>query len=239
MKRFVILGLPRSGSTYLMTLLNAHRQVICSGEQFNPYGVVDVDDKDDSHEAVLGRDKDPVGHMRAFFESAEKRGVACAGFKYMIGHNLQILQELARSPEISILYIWRENRLAQTSSLIKAAQSKNWAQTRRDGHIESKIHASPRDISRYWHEYATYDHLISMWLEGLSNPKITYEYRDLFQPEFKRDVCAFLGVPHQRGMKSPLVKQGSNAIIDRFSMPKPVQYYFTQIGLARWLEDEL
>ena len=31
------LGLPRSGTTYLMSLLNAHPDVICAGEHFNPH----------------------------------------------------------------------------------------------------------------------------------------------------------------------------------------------------------
>lgn len=239
MRRFVILGLPRSGSTYLMTLLNAHRDISCSGEQFNPYAVVDVEADDNSHEAVLGRDKDPIAHMTAFFERAEAKGVACAGFKYMIGHNIQILHELARTPDITIIYVWRENRLAQISSLIKATRSKKWAQTISDNHITRKIHATPREISQHWHEYATYDHLISMWLKGLPNHHVTYEYRDLFKPDFGRDICAFLGVPYRRRMKSPLVKQGTNSILDRFEQPNPIRYYFNQLGLSHWLEDEL
>lgn len=239
MRRFVILGLPRSGSTYLMTLLNAHPDIQCSGEQFNPYAVVGVETDDDSHEAVLGRDMDPVGHMAAFFAQAEAKGVACGGFKYMIGHNLKIMAELARDPDITILYIWRENRLAQVSSLFKALRSKKWAQTEPDAYINEKIHATPRNISQRWHEFTTYDHLVSLWLKGLHNPQFTCEYRDLFKPDFERDICDFLGVRYMPNMKSPLVKQGSNAILDRFEHPDPIRYYFTQVDQAHWLEEEL
>lgn len=239
MKRFVILGLPRSGSTYLMTLLNAHRDMVCSGEQFNPYGVIGVNERDDSHEAVLGRDKDPVGHMTAFFEREQAQNVTCAGFKYMIGHNIKILHELARDPDVTIIHIWRDNRLAQVSSLIKAIRSKNWAQTRSNEHIEQKIHVTPRDISHRWHEYATFDHLIGMWLKTLPNAHISYEYRDLFKPDFEQGICAYLGVPYTPSMQSPLVKQSHNAILDRFEDPNPIRYYFTQVGYAHWLENEL
>lgn len=240
MKRFVILGLPRSGSTYLMTLLDAHRDVTCAGEQFNPYKVIGVgSDMDDSHAAFLGRDKDPVGHMHSFFDRTGSTGVACGGFKYMIGHNLKILEELARDPDLTIIYVWRENRLAQVSSLIKAASSKAWAQTKIDEHVTRKINVTPRQVSHRWHEYATFDYLVSMWLERLENPKVTYEYREMFQPGFEEKLCAFLGVPHRRGMKSKLVKQGSNTIEERFTNPGPIRYYFNQIGLGRWLEDEL
>ncbi len=248
MKRFVILGLPRSGTTYLMTLLDAHRDVACAGEQYNPYSVIGMTTKgllgrkvqeDDSHEAVLGRDKDPVGHMRAFFADLETKGVVCGGFKFMIGHNLAVLKALAEDPDLSIIYVWRENRLAQVSSLIKAGQSKQWAQTKVNAHLEQKIHATPRQISHRWHEYATFDHLISMWLEGLPNPKVTYEYREMFQDGFNEGLCDFLDLGTSTGMKSPLVKQGSNAIEQRFEDPKPIRYYFNQVGLGHWLEDEL
>ena len=238
MKRFVILGLPRSGTTYLMSLLDAHRDVICAGEQYNPYAVIGAE-HDDSHAAVLGRDKDPVGHMHRFFEEAAAKGAACGGFKFMIGHNLNVLQALAEDPGICIIYVWRENRLAQVSSLIKAHQSRKWAQSKPDEHVTRKIGATPRQISHRWHEYATFDHLISIWLAKLSNPRITYEYRELFRPGFEEQVCNFLEVPYRRGMKSPLVKQSSNSIVERFEDPRPIRYYFTQIGLKRWLEDEL
>jgi LPS sulfotransferase NodH len=238
MKRFVILGLPRSGTTYLMSLLDAHRDVICAGEQYNPYAVIGAEE-DDSYAAVMGRDKDPVGHMYRFFEEAEAKGAASGGFKFMIGHNLRVLRKLAVDPDISIIYVWRENRLAQVSSLIKAHQSKKWAQSKADAHVTRKIRATPRQISHRWHEYSTFDHLISIWLAGLPNPKVTYEYRELFQPGFEQEVCEFLDVEHRRGMKSKLVKQGHNSIADRFEDPGPIRNYFIQIGLKRWLEDEL
>ena len=222
-----------------MTLLDAHRDVVCAGEQYNPYGVIDTVKTDNSHEAVMGRDKDPVGHMRHFFRETAAQGVVCGGFKFMIGHNLRVLQQLAADPEITIIYIWRENRLAQAASLIKAEESLKWAQTRPDKHISRKVSASPRQISQRWHEFATTDHLIGLWLAGLPNHKITYEYCDLFKPGFNEGVCAFLGVTYQPEMKSPLVKQSNNSIVERFEHPNPIRYYFNQLGLARWLGDEL
>jgi LPS sulfotransferase NodH len=240
MKRFVILGLPRSGSTYLMTLLDAHRDVACAGEQYNPYTVIGAGkERDDSHEAVLGRDRQPLAHLQKFYEQTEARGVAWGGFKFMIGHNLKVLQMLAADPDITIIYIWRENRLAQVASLIKASDTKNWAQTRRNDHVTRKVRATPRQISHRWHEYATFDHLVSQWLAPLSNPKVTYEYRELFQPGFEQKLCDFLGISYDKKMKSPLVKQSSNTIEERFEEPAPIRYYFHQLGLGHWLEDEL
>lgn len=239
MDRFLILGLPRSGSTYLMTLLNAHGEVFCSGEQYNPYAVVGIAERDDNHETVLGRDKAPLDFMESFFENAAEKGVAWAGFKYMIGHNVEVLNALAEDPDLAFIYVWRENRLAQASSLIKAVQSQNWAQTEADDHVARKVHATPRQISQRWHEYATYDALFGQWLAGRPNRKITLEYRELFAPGFEERICGFLGLRADPRMKSPLVKQSPNKILDRFAKPGPIQYYFRQIGYGRWLDEEL
>lgn len=239
MKRFIILGLPRSGSTYLMSLLNAHSKILCSGEEFNPYAVVGVAAKDDSHQSVICRDTDPLGFFTGFFDEAQRQSFDCAGFKFMIGHNIEVLQEIADDPDVMILYVWRENRLAQASSWIKALTTRNWAQTSPDAQIGEKVHATPRQISQHWHEFASYDYLISHWLNSLKNKHITLEYKELFHPDFSVRICGFLGVAPDVGMKSALVKQNTNMISDRFEDPKPIRYYFTTIGKARWLGAEL
>jgi LPS sulfotransferase NodH len=238
-RRFLILGLPRSGTTYLMTLLNAHRAISCSGEQFNPHAIVGVGEKNIDAEAVLGRDVAPLWFMERFFEQAGATGAARVGFKFMIGHNIRVLSKLADYPDIALIHVWRENKLAQVSSLIKAAQSRKWAQSTRDEHLDSKIDATPRQISHRWHEYATFDYLFQPWFDSLPNRRITLEYRELFQPGFEARICDFLGLPGDPEMKSPLVKQSANAILDRFEDPEPIARYFRRIGRADWLEPEL
>lgn len=240
MGRFVVMGLPRSGTTYLMTLLNGHRDISCTGEQFNPKAVVGVaGDRDDSAEAVIPRDADPVAHMHAVFDTAEAGGVAQGGFKFMLGHNIDVLQALSAEPDLRIFYVWRENRLAQVASLIKAAQSKRWAQTKVDDHVAKTVDARPRQISQRWHEFATLDFLASRWLETVSQPVLTLEYRTLFDPGTPARLCDFLGVDPDPGMASPLVKQGANRVIDRFEKPGPIMHYFTEVGRADWLGEEL
>ncbi|SES39225.1 LPS sulfotransferase NodH [Tranquillimonas rosea] len=238
-RRFVIIGLPRSGTTYLMTLLNAHRDILCSGEQFNPHAIVGVHGKDTNPNAVWGRDKGPVWFMRRFFETHEDEGHARVGFKFMIGHNIRVLKALAEDEDLALIYVHRENKLAQVSSLIKAAGSRNWAQVKPDSRVDEKIKAGPRQISHRWHEYETFDHLFSSWFEGLPHHKLALEYRDMFADGFEERICDFLGVRHDRKMKSPLVKQGSNTILDRFEDPAAIERYFRSLGLGRWLDDEI
>lgn len=238
-RRFLIIGLPRSGSTYLMTLLNAHRDILCSGEQFNPHAIVGVDDRNEDREAVFARDTAPLWFMKEFFEKAEATGAQRVGFKYMIGHNIRILSMLEEMPELTLIHVWRANKLAQVSSLIKAAESRRWAQAEADSHLARKIDATPRQISHRWHEYATFDFLFRQWFERQTHHRITLEYREMFRPGFNERICDFLGLKHDRRMKSPLVKQGANDILDRFEQPGPIETYFRRIGYGYWLEPEL
>ena len=238
-RRFLIMGLPRSGTTYLMTLLNAHRDIVCSGEQFNPHAIVGVGEKNTDAEAVFLRDTAPVWFMDRFFAEAEATGAARVGFKFMIGHNIRVLRALAEHPEITLIHVWRENKLAQVSSLIKAAATRKWAQSQPDDHVDQKIDATPRQISHRWHEYATFDYLFQPFFDSLPNRRISVEYRELFQPDFHGRICDFLGVARDPGMKSPLVKQSANDILSRFEHPGPIEAYFRRIGRAGWLEPEL
>jgi len=238
-RRFLIIGLPRSGTTYLMTLLGAHRAITCSGEQFNPHAIVGVDEKTTAPRAIHDRDRAPLYFMRRFFEQAEATGAARVGFKFMLGHNIRVLRALSEMPDLTLIHVWRENRLAQVSSLIKAAQTRRWAQNRPDAHVDRKIQATPRQISHRWHEYATMDFLFGQWLEAQPHRRITLEYRALFAPGFPERICDFLDVEHDPGMRSPLVKQSANDILARFEDPVPIARYFENLGLAHWLDPEL
>lgn len=240
MRRFLIMGLPRSGTTYLMTLLNAHPRVHCSGEQFNPHAIVGIGgDRDDSFEAVLARDRDPVGFFEGFFRRHRAPGRDLVGFKFMIGHNIRVLDHIAASPDIRLIHVRRDNRLAQVSSLIRAVETKEWARTRPDDAPPPKIRATPRQISQRWHEYETFDRLFRLWLDALPHRKTEIEYREMFAPGFEGWICHFLGLPFDPAMRSPLVKQNANTILDRFEKPEPIRRYFTAVKREDWLHDEL
>ncbi len=238
-RRFVIMGLPRSGTTYLMTLLNAHRQVYCSGEQFNPYAVVDIADKDNAFSTIANRDARPGQHMKDFFDKALAGKHERVGFKFMLGHNIRALNLILEDPDLTLIYVHRDNKLAQVSSWIKASKTRNWAQNRVDEHISRKIDVAPRKISQHWHDYATMDRLFTHMFNGLAHHRMRVEYREMFAPGFNDGLCDFLGIARDGGMKSPLVKQGSNDILDRFENPEAIRTYFTRIGRADWLEPEL
>jgi len=238
-QRFLIVGLPRSGTTYLMTLLNAHPDILCAGEQFNPYAIIGADSRSQEYPDLLERDKTPRAHSEAFFADHAESGYKCVGYKLMLGHNIRMLRYLPELTDYKLIYVHRENKLAQISSLIKADQTQRWAQDTPDEHVHQKINVGPLKISQYWHEFATQDFLFSQWFRTLPQDKLKLEYRQMFKKGFEQRLCDFLGVAFDPRMKSPLVKQGANSILDRFENPQPIRNYFNQIGREEWLDEEI
>lgn len=142
--KFLIIGLPRSGTTYLATLLNSHRDIECSGELFNPHGIIGIGEADNSFESIAKRDAKPHKFFSDFF--SKQTNAKALGFKFMIGHNADILKSIHKYPNISIIYILRENKLAQISSLLVALKTKSWALT--ENTKNSAINAKKRAVRK-------------------------------------------------------------------------------------------
>lgn len=239
-RRFVIMGLPRSGTTYLMSLLNSHPRIGCAGELFNPYSIVEFGEPHRDRADVVERDRTPRIHYQDFFaRHADDPELDRIGFKFMLGHNMRVFDTIAEDDQLSLIYVYRRNRLAQVASLVKATQTKNWAQDKADSHIEKRIQVAPGYINQRWHELAMMDQLFAHWLGTIPHHQISLSYTALFKPGFEQKICAFLGIPYDPGMKSDLVKQGSNRIIDRFENPEPIERYMKTVGFEHWLDEEI
>jgi len=237
--RFLIVGLPRSGTTYLMTLINSHPKVRCEGEIFNPYGIVGAGWVNRDASELLRRDTAPKVYLDEFFGWKSFDGALAIGAKWMIGHHPEIIEYVREHTDIRIINVHRENKLAQTASHLKAIQTNQWA-TRDETKIDRQlIDVGPRKLAQSAREKVTYDYLFSQWVQSIENPVMTIEYCDMLKPGFNNNLCCFLGVPMTNQMASPLVKQGYNDILSRFVKREAIAKYFTQTGYSRWLEPEL
>ncbi len=239
MQKFIVFGLPRSGTTYLMTTLTSHSRIICGGEQFNPWAIIDAHSAIRDPERVKERDYRAVEFGREIFRRYEKSKFLAAGFKFMIGHSLDVLKDIASQDDLRFIYVQRDNKLAQASSWIKAERTQNWAQLEKSPDDDARMPVNILRLSQLWQEFTTYDFLFSGFLAGLPQPKMCIEYTEMFTPDFNRRVTDFLGVPYEPGMRSPLVKQNKNRVIDRFKAPEVIETYFRKMGREHWLGEEI
>ncbi|WP_158234145.1 Stf0 family sulfotransferase [Oceaniglobus indicus] len=188
---------------------------------------------------LLDRDIAPADYLDEFYKWDTFSGATAVGAKWMIGHHPEILDYIRDNPDIRILSLRRDNKLAQVASHMKAVQTKQWA-TRKASEVDREpIEAGPRRVAQVAREMATSDYLFTHWLKGLRNPAMHISYRDMFSSNFNSEVCTFLGVAQSNQMASSLVKQGSNDILSRFKNAAAIKDYFTAVGNAGWLQPEL
>jgi hypothetical protein len=265
-KKFVIIGLPRTGTTYLFTLLNSHPQILCHGERFNVYRIIESHPEGErettDRDALRARDMDPATFFDAGFDAAAygRPEAEAAGFKVMLGQDPRVLFDvIPRRPDVALIYVRRDNKLAQVASHARAKQTKQWADTgapssapgaratvrrllgrgRGDAAGAGLLDMQPRRLFQLSNEAEILDRLFLTWLEQQPHPRLVLEYRELFAPGFEERICAFLGLPHVPGMASPLVKQNAATVLDRFRNRGAVRGFFSMIGRKDWLGREL
>ncbi len=240
MNNFLIIGQPRSGTTYLQTLLNAHSLLHCRGELFDPWQIDDNGTKTASFDAVIARDRDPAGFMdRMLAGEGMNAGGRMLGAKVLFQHHPALFADyIPARPTLKLIYVTRENKLAQFASGRQVAKTGQWTATQA-APVAPKIEAAPFWTASECNRLVNEDFLLRAWLETLENPVLMVSYAGLFAPDFQHRVQDFLGVTQQADLASPLVKQGQNRIIDRFENPEVLARYFNQTGRGSWLDAEL
>jgi LPS sulfotransferase NodH len=137
-RRFVIVGIARTGSTMLISMLNTHRQALVFGEIFRRPDVIGWDVQPYSNfttEKLLALYRsDPCAFMDKAVFRRWPRDRRAVGFKIFYYHartapHSTIWNYLARNTDILVIHIKRRNILAQYFSLQLAHMTDVWAIT--------------------------------------------------------------------------------------------------------------
>jgi len=239
---FLIIGQARSGTTYVQTLMNAHPDIHCRGEIFDPYQIDDNGTKIQDSGLRLARDQDPAGFFESMMEG-DFLGFDAPlwmGAKILVHHNPVVFHHIiANHPAIRILYVTRENKLAQFASALQVRQTKRWTETKDNAPAPPLIDAGPLWAASECNRLANEDAFLATWLSALPNPCLTLSYNDFLSPETGPAILSFLGLPPDTLLESPLKKQGQNMVLDRFQMRDEIAHHFDAVGLGHWLGPEL
>ncbi|WP_370206595.1 sulfotransferase [Pararhodobacter marinus] len=242
MDPFLIIGQPRSGTTYLQTLINAHPDAHCRGELFDPWQIDDDGEKTQGLDAVIARDADPAGFLDARLKAPRgllRRGARCIGAKVLFQHHPALFARyIPDRPGLRLIHVRRENKLAQFASMQQVAKTGQWTAPAGGG-AAPKIDAAPFWAASECNRMENEDFLLDAWLATLPNPVLRVTYRGLFARDFETRLQDFLGLKVSGPLTSSLKKQGQNTILDRFASPGPIERYFRETGRADWLGPEL
>jgi LPS sulfotransferase NodH len=137
-RKFVIIGIARTGSTLLISLLNSHSQILAFGELFRSPDSVgwDVPPFNSYQNPRVNRlyRTDPLAFLAKHVFRRWPKEYGAVGFKLFYYHARQpphslVWDHLAGDPSIGILHIKRRNILKQYYSLQLAHKTNVWAST--------------------------------------------------------------------------------------------------------------
>ncbi len=239
--RFVLIGLPRSGTTWLQTLLNSDPRVWCRGEPFDAWQIDANGRKTRDLPDLVARDADPGGFFDAFLAETRPSGepLAAIGLKILFQHHPALLQSvLPERPDLVLIHVMRENRLAQFASLRQAQITGRWTEKQTPPTPEP-LRVDPRWAAEAANEFETRDFLLARYLDTLPHRTLRISYTDLADSRVQAQIFGALGLTDSPAWSSPLHKQGANRVADRFSDPEAMRAYFEPTGRGHWLEPEL
>ena len=162
--KFAILCSPRSGSTWLHTLLNSHPHILSHGEILREY-----------HE----KNKTELPPLSSLVFHPHHSSIRAVGLKIFYEYERdpaykKSVQELITDPTIQIIHLVRNDKQAQFESLLRAQKSQQWS----SGKAVKKptpVAIHPDELDHYQNEQAQAEKKISRLLRDHSMLTIHYE----------------------------------------------------------------
>lgn len=132
-KKFIILGGPRTGSSYLSSLLRSHSQMVSYHELFHDSDVITGYRKYDQSKNLnlkKTRNNDPKSFLDQFVFKGYSDQIKMVGFKILHSQakdNLKLVWDyLKQCPDLKIIFIWRKNILKSLVSLKISYLTDKW-----------------------------------------------------------------------------------------------------------------
>lgn len=194
-QKFVIVSLPRTGSTYLVDYLDAIEGVCCLSEIFHPQEIM-LRHHQPSDPGLLDkavRDADQPGYLRRIEQDVGDCG--WFGFKHFPRHGMPLLQQLCSSREWRKIFLWRENLLEQYLSFLLASAHfgrTGWGRVPDQVRMRVPLEMLMDDLHTVQQNYFAVEDVL---LHAHRDDVFALEYDELAQPAVMRGLLQFLGLP--------------------------------------------
>ena len=193
-QRFVILSLPRTGSTYLVDYLGAVPGICCLSEVFNR-NTVQLRHHQPKNRALqdkAARDADQMG----FLTRLEQDVGACDwfGLKFFPGQGDQLLRYFCTSQQWKKIFLWRDNFLEQYISFLLASEKfgeGSWERVDDDATLTVPTAPLVDDLHAIEKSYMEIE---EAFLLADTQQVFTLEYHDLGRAAAMQRLLRFLGV---------------------------------------------
>lgn len=207
MEKFIVLGMPRTGSTLLSTGIDQHPQAKCYGEIFHPV----KHERECVHVIRHGQkvipynpDQDDAIEFLNDKVFCEQEGLEAAGFKLFgeyargIGTNNLFRRIKLELSEVRIIHIVRENYFDSLVSREIAKKTNSWVVFRDKEDpgrkLESMITIPTEVATNYFQEMEKVDRFFETFFSSGNYLKVKYNDLDNFFVDTMQDVYRFLNV---------------------------------------------
>lgn len=195
--RFVLLAVPRSGSTFVKRALYHHPDVAMYGEIFNS----SVSARSDVNGVHWDGEENTMKFARTHIFDAPGPEIA-AGFKLFRSQVrkqgvAQIWKALRKNPDIRVIRLERENAFASYVSEARARQTGHWQPTRKNSEAKAQqveLTLEPDHLDRYLTRQARFRQQIDETLAAPSIFDITFETLGKNDPATWSGIAEYLGI---------------------------------------------
>lgn len=246
MKKFVLIGAPRTGSTLLVQLLNSSPVIKCHYELYNQ-NELNIDGVDRSAE-IPERNANPTAFLDKIVAETNPRAEA-VGFKIFDGHNEELMQELIRRDDWKKLVLNRRNFLSIYSSRLISQKKELWSAPTEDGKRGSvaETSATPTwnetvefDEKQFWNLYDRHVGFYGRVVEALNAAGQHFEYLeygDLLNEGLVRRLFPYLGIAQPDQLQTNLRRNNTSHILSRFDNKDHVRDFLKRVNRLDWVTE--
>ncbi|SLN68907.1 hypothetical protein [Roseisalinus antarcticus] len=231
--RFVLFSTARSGSSWLVTALRSHPEILCHGEALAP-GLVPRH-LQGAARAVLTPEMckaDPLGFARRLLAMDEGHGAV--GFKVFATQGPAAHAALLSDESLHKIVLRRENALAAWSSLLIARQTGRW-NTRKAGiGAGTRTRFVRAEFDHYRTRRDAYFDRIDRQLRG---PRLDLTYTGDIVTKNAAPVLDFLGVDRAFDTSTAMARILGPSILDRFENAADAAACLDEIGRPDWARE--
>lgn len=248
--KFIVLSQARTGSNFLLSLLDSHEQVITYGELFVKSDCIGwhrlkYNEYWQSKSLISLMNKKPQEFLQKKVFRKYPSPIAAVGFKIFYGQAKEfptktVWEFLQSQRDIKIIHLKRKNLLKSLLSLKKALITDQWIaisqKELQDKSRDISITLTYEDCLQYFHK--THDIMLEHDIFFSQHPIIDIYYEDLCEDHINqtRIIQDFLGLKY-RALKSYTVKQSSLSLSESITNYFELKEQFQNTPWAKFFED--
>jgi riboflavin biosynthesis pyrimidine reductase/LPS sulfotransferase NodH len=212
--RFAIVAAPRTGSNMLCTMLNAHPEILCHHEIFNPGGIhYALDHRDGQFDlgSMAERDRNPAGFLRRVF--GHRCGRNAVGFKVNRGQNEMAFHSVLTDLNIRKIILRRRNRVKTFVSELIAEQTGQWESYEFSDFSRPSpaVEIDANKLCQYLTVTDDYYGGIENLLHSTDQQILQITYEDLSSAREQQRILTFLGVSTSVPALIPITRKRNQA----------------------------